>query len=263
MKAMPKSLKFLCHNGAGYDAIDVPACTSVGVHVSNTPGAVDDSTADTGIFLMLGALRNFSVSQAALRRGEWRGKELPALGHDPQGKVLGIVGMGGIGRNMARKARVFGMSIKYYNRRQLSKEEEDGAEYAGFEDLLKTSDVLSLNVPLNPQTRHTISKKELAMMKPTAIIINTARGAVIDEAALVEAIDEGRIAGVGLDVFEDEPKIHPGLMTNDKVCLLPHMGTWSVETQMKMEKLAVANVKAALTKGELVTRVPEQKDVSY
>lgn len=155
LSVMPRSLKFICHNGAGYDQVDVPACSDLGIRVSHTPTAVDDATADIGIFLMLGALRNFAASMASLRAGQWRGKTLPKLGHDPQGKVLGILGMGGIGRNMAKKALAFGMKIKYYNRTRLDQsiEKELGAEYVDFGTLLRESDVLSLNLPLNVSSR--------------------------------------------------------------------------------------------------------------
>ena len=137
--------------GAGYDQIDIPSCTARSILVSNTPSAVDDATADLNIFLILGALRNLPASMAALRAGQWRGNPPPALGHDPQGKVLGILGMGGIGRNVARKAQVFGMRVRYYNRTRLGEdvEREIGAEYVDFERLLSESDVLSLNLPLN------------------------------------------------------------------------------------------------------------------
>lgn len=169
LDALPKSIKFICHRGnplrstskakvqiaddgkqkaAGYDQIDVDACTAREICVSNVPTAVNDATADTNMFLILGALRNFPAGMAALRRGEWRGSDL-ALGHDPRGKILGILGMGGIGRNLADKARAFGMQIRYHNRRKLDPEHEEGAEYVDFETLLKESDVLSLNLPLN------------------------------------------------------------------------------------------------------------------
>lgn len=155
LSALPQSLRYICHNGAGYDQVDVAACTRHGIRVSNTPTAVDDATADIGIFLMLGALRNLAASMASLRAGQWRGKTLPALGHDPQGKVLGILGMGGIGRNFARKARAFGMEIRYYNRTRLDEaiEKEISAEYVDFDTLLRESDVLSLNLPLNVSLR--------------------------------------------------------------------------------------------------------------
>ena len=154
--------------------------------------------------------------------------------------------MGGIGRNLARKARAFGMSIAYHNRNQLPKDQEDGATYMQFDELLAKSDVLSVNVPLNPKTRHLIGREQFGKMKKTAIIVNTARGAVIDEAALVEALDNGQIAGAGLDVYEEEPKIHPGLVKNEKVLLLPHMGTWTLETQKSMEEWNIGNVRRAV-----------------
>ncbi|MCJ1407656.1 hypothetical protein MMC19_001727 [Ptychographa xylographoides] len=261
IQALPKSLKYICHNGAGYDQIDVPDCTAHGIHVSNVPTAVDDATADTGIFLLIGALRGFNVPLLNLRKGEFRGKSAPALGHDPEGKLLGILGMGGIGRNMAKKLRAFGMEVQYYNRKKLSVDLEAGAKYVEFEELLKTSDVISLNLPLSPKTRHIISTPQFKLMKPGVIIINTARGAVMDEAALVSALDNGTVASVGLDVYENEPEIHPGLMSNDKVMLLPHMGTATVETQTAMEKWNISNVRMALEEGRLRSPVPEQSDM--
>ncbi|KAK2594143.1 glyoxylate reductase [Conoideocrella luteorostrata] len=248
--------------GAGYDQVDIPACTSHSIRVSNTPTAVDDATADVTIWLLLGALRNFPVSMSALRAGDFKGKPLPKLGHDPQGKTLGILGMGGIGKNVAKKARAFGMKIRYYNRSRLSEELEDGAEYVSFETLLRESDVLSLNLPLNPQTRHTISTAQFDIMKPGMVIVNTARGAVMDEAALVKALDSGKVASAGLDVYEEEPKIHPGLVSNPNVLLVPHMGTWTVETQTKMEEWAINNVKMAVEQGKLKSIVPEQKNLA-
>ncbi|KAI6380286.1 hypothetical protein MCOR25_001713 [Pyricularia grisea] len=265
LAALPKTLRFVCHNGAGYDQIDVAACTAAGVRVSNTPSAVDDATADAAIFLVLGALRNFGPGMRSCRAGEWIGNPAPALGHDPRGKVLGILGMGGIGRNMAKKAAVFGMKIRYYNRTRLSAEleAECGAEYVDFDTLLATSDVLSLNLPLNPKTRHTISHAEFAKMKPGVVVVNTARGAVMDEAALVAALDSGRVASAGLDVYEEEPKVHPGLLANHRCLLVPHMGTYTEETQTKMEEVAISNVVAAIEQGQLVTGVPEQSGLTF
>ncbi|KAK0666456.1 putative 2-hydroxyacid dehydrogenase [Cercophora samala] len=263
LQALPDSLRFLCHNGAGYDQVDVQACTARGVRVSNTPTAVDDATADLGIFLLLGALRNVAVGMASLRAGEWRGKVLPALGHDPQGKVLGILGMGGIGRNMAKKAKAFGMHIRYHNRTRLGAETEKeiGAEYVDFDTLLAGSDVISLNLPLNPKTRHIISRNEFSKMKTGVVIVNTARGAIMDEAALVEALDSGRVSSAGLDVYENEPDIHPGLLANSRVLLVPHMGTFTVETETKMEEWAISNVHMAVESGRLRSIVPEQKSM--
>ncbi|KAI1504513.1 D-isomer specific 2-hydroxyacid dehydrogenase [Biscogniauxia marginata] len=266
LSALPRTLRFVCHNGAGYDSVDVPACDARGVLVSNAPTAVDDSTADLGIFLMLGAMRNLNPGMRSLREGRWRGEggALPALGHDPQGKVLGILGMGGIGRNVARRAaRAFGMRIRYHNRARLAPEVEAecAAEYVGFEELLRSSDVLSLNLPLNSQTHHLISDAQFAQMKPGVVIVNTARGAVMDEAALVSALRSGRVGGAGLDVYEDEPRVHPGLVADPRVLLVPHMGTWTVETQTKMEEWTMSNVRAALERGTLRSVVPEQRDM--
>ncbi|KAH6604357.1 hypothetical protein Trco_007803 [Trichoderma cornu-damae] len=283
LDALPASIRFLCHNGAGYDQIDIAACTARGVRVSNTPTAVDDATADIAIWLLLGALRNLSAGINALRAGNWRGSPLPAPGHDPQGKILGILGMGGIGRNMAAKARAFGMRIRYHNRSRLSPALEDGAEYVGLETLLAESDVLSLNLPLNvskpgrvcrfhdrplrltesallqPSTRHSIAAPQFALMKPGIVIVNTARGAVMDEAALVDALASGRVSSVGLDVYEKEPEIHPGLLANPNVLLVPHLGTWTQETQQKMEEWAIDNVRLAVSEGRLKSIVPEQE----
>ena len=248
------------------------------------------------IWLLIGALRNLPIGIHALRAGKWRGSPPPALGHDPEGKILGILGMGGIGRNVAAKARAFGMRIRYHNRSRLSPELEEGAEYVDFETLLRESDVLSLNLPLNvrfppppistldlgktfsgymcdnnttfffdltnhpqPSTRHSIAAPQFALMKPGIVIVNTARGAVMDEAALVDALASGQVSSVGLDVYENEPEIHPGLLANPSVLLVPHMGTWTQETQQKMEEWTIDNVRIAVKEGKLKSIVPEQK----
>ncbi|KAF2120824.1 glyoxylate reductase [Lophiotrema nucula] len=258
VKVLPASVKFVCHNGAGYDQVDVPVCSGRGIKVSNTPNAVNDCTADVNMFLILGALRRFNPPMNTLRNGKWRGNPLPPLGHDPEGKTLGIVGMGGIGKNLKKKAEAFSMKIIYHNRNKLSEDLAGGANYVGFEELLRTSDVISLNLPLNTHTRHKISTRELEMMKPGVVLVNTARGAIIDEAALVQALDSGHVASVGLDVYEEEPKVHPGLINNPNVILLPHMGTWTSETQKAMEECNILNVKTALETGALRNMVPEQ-----
>ncbi|KAK9451926.1 D-isomer specific 2-hydroxyacid dehydrogenase [Limtongia smithiae] len=255
-EAFPASLKFICHNGAGYDQIDIHSAIAHGVRVSNCPSTVDDATADVNMFLILGALRNFNQGLNSLRSGNWN-KNVP-LAHDPEGKVLGILGMGGIGRAVKTRAEAFGMTVQYYNRNKLSEELSGGAKYVSFDELLATSDVLSLNLPLNANTRHTINKEAFSKMKDGVFIVNTARGAVMDEAALVEALESGKVASAGLDVFESEPSIHPGLLSNDKVILLPHLGTLTYETQKKMEVQVIDNIRAALTTGKLNTLVPEQ-----
>ena len=226
--------------------------------MSNVPNITDDATSDTAIFLMIGTLRNFNVSMNSLRQGKWRGSPLPALGHDLRGKVLGILGMGSIGLNITKKARTWDMATIYHNRRKLHEDQAGGAEYVSLKELLERSDILSLNLPLTPGTFHFISTKELKLMKPSAIIINTARGAIIDEAALVDALERNIISGVGLDVYEDEPKIHDGLLRNQKVMLLPHMGTWTIETQYQMELCAISNIREAIEKGKLLSPIQEQ-----
>ncbi|CAI7637273.1 unnamed protein product [Penicillium pancosmium] len=260
VNVLPKSLKYLSHCGAGYDSVDVHACSarSPPIHVSNVPTAVDDATADVTMFLIIGALRNFNTGMQALREGKWIGKPAPALGHDPEGKVLGILGMGGIGRNLKKKAEAFGMKVVYHNRRPLSDELSGGAQYVTFDELLSTSDVLSLNLPLNKNTRHIIGKPEFAKMKDGVVVVNSARGPVMDEAALVEALDSGKVLSAGLDVFEEEPKVHPGLIRNPNVMLVPHMGTYTVETMAAMEEWAIANVRLGLETGKLKSPVPEQ-----
>ncbi|KAI1274840.1 D-isomer specific 2-hydroxyacid dehydrogenase [Xylaria sp. FL0933] len=259
--ALPKSWKYIAHNGAGYDTIDVDACSRRQIAVSNTPVAVDDATADLGIFLMLGALRMAHFSITALRAGRWLG-DTPR-GHDPKGKTLGILGMGGIGRAFAHRARAFGMRIIYHNRRRLDPSLEQDAEYVSFDDLLARSDVLSLNLALNASTHHIIGAPELARTKAGVVIVNTARGAIIDEAALAEALDSGHVSAVGLDVFEHEPEVHPGLMKNERAFLLPHVGTYTVETSREMELLVLKNLETAVDEGKMLTLVSEQKGLEW
>ncbi|ORY74601.1 D-isomer specific 2-hydroxyacid dehydrogenase [Protomyces lactucae-debilis] len=260
LKALPQSVKFVAHNGAGYDQIDVYAAGERGIKVSNTPEVVSRATADTAMFLMLGAVRQFAAPLRSCHEGNWRaglatGRQ---MGRDPHGQIVGIIGMGGIGRQLAHRCRAFGMQVQYHNRTQLSAEKEDGARYvSSLSELLASSDVVSLNLPLNAKTRHFISHKEIAQMKTGAVLVNTARGPVLDEAALVEALESGKLAGAGLDVYEEEPKIHLELLKSSRVCLLPHIGTVSQETQEALEVLVLANIESALESGKLLTPVPE------
>ncbi|KAK5682163.1 hypothetical protein LTS10_005288 [Elasticomyces elasticus] len=260
VQALPKALRYITHNGAGYDNIDVDACTERKIYVSSTPIAVDDATADTAMFLMLGALRRITQPFLSVRIGEWRGPGYQ-LGHDPKSKKLGILGMGGIGQAVAQRARAFGMEIQYHNRSRLPESKEQGAQYVSFEQLLQTSDVLSLNLALNASTRHIISKPQFDQMQTGIVIVNTARGPIVDEAALVDALKSGKVYSAGLDVFEEEPKIHPGLLEDPNVVLLPHLGTSTWETQKDMELLVLHNLRSAIEGHGLVTPVPEQKQL--
>lgn len=185
------------------------------------------------IFLLLGAMRRVHVPATSLRAGQWRGQM--SLGHDPDGKTLGILGMGGIGSAVARRALAFDFKLQYHNRSPLSPERNPlGAVYVDFETLLKTSDVISVHLPLGEETRGMIGEKEFHLMKNGVVLINTARGAIIDEKALVGAIQSGKVFGAGLDVYENEPEVNQELMDNDNVVLLPHLGTATIETQVRL-----------------------------
>lgn len=253
---LPPSVKFLSHNGAGYDQIDVHACTARGISVSNTPGAVNDATANVALFLILGALRRAWIPQTAIRAGEWRGAT--PLGRDPNGLKLGILGMGGIGAATARRAAAFGFDVQYHSRKPVAGPDGQLGKYVTFEELLKTSDVISVHVPQSPATIGLLNDAAFAQMKNGVIIVNTARGPIIDEAALVRNLESGRVYSVGLDVYEQEPKVHPGLLSNPNAVLLPHIGTVTVDTQKRMEVLVIDNVKSAVAGKGLLTQVPEQ-----
>lgn len=182
------------------------------------------------MFLLLGALRRVHIPYTAVRAGKWRGDT--QVGHDPENKLLGILGMGGIGREVAKRAKSFGLNVQYHNRSRLAPELEQGADYVSFNHLIQTSDILSLNCSLTKETVGIIGKDEFNRMKDGIIVINTARGKLIDEAALVEALESGKVYSAGLDVFENEPEINERLLNNPNVVLLPHIGTATEETQV-------------------------------
>lgn len=193
---------------------------------------MDASTANTAIYLLLGALRRLHIPTLALRSGQWRG--YMDLGHDPEGKVLSILGMGGIGSAVARRAVAFDFKIQYHNRHRLPPDQNPfNATYVTFETLLKTSDAISVHLPLGDGTRGLIGKKEFAMMKEGVVIVNTARGPIIDEKVSVEAVQSGKVFGAGLDVYEREPEVSEGLVESENVILLPHVGTATYETQVR------------------------------
>ncbi|KAK1236939.1 hypothetical protein MKX08_007887 [Trichoderma sp. CBMAI-0020] len=259
---LPSSIKFISHNGAGYDQIDIQPCTDKKISVSNTPKAVDAATANTAIFLILGALRRAWIPQLAVREGKWRGES--PLGRDPHTLTLGVLGMGGIGTATAKRAAALGFKLQYHNRKPVDGLDKQFAanevpKYVGFEELLQSSDVISVHLPLGPATQGLIGKKELSSMKDGVIIVNTARGAIIDEEALAESLESGKVWSVGLDVFEQEPKINPKLISHPGALLLPHIGTATIDTQKEMEILVIDNVKSAITQGKFLTLVPEQK----
>ncbi|RDW74816.1 hypothetical protein BP6252_05958 [Coleophoma cylindrospora] len=276
LSVLPKSVKFICHNGGGYDNIDVDGCTRRGYHilfnfriwpannatvagimVSHTPNTNSNAAADTNIFLMLGALRQITAPILALRRGQWRGSSFEH-GHDPENKMLGIIGMGDVGIAVAKRAQAFGMKVQYYNYDVLAASSAPGATYVTLENLLETSDVIMLCIALTESTRHMLGSCEFARMKKGVVIVNGSRGALIDENALLVALEDGTVFSAGLDVFDsEEPDVREELIKNEKVVLLPHIAAATVETFTTMEKLAMENIKSALFDGKLVTPVPE------
>ena len=250
LSAAPK-LKIAANVAVGYDNIDVAACTKRGVAATNTPGVLDETTADFAWTLMMAVARRLVEGDTLARSGSWTGWNLDQLvGADIWGKTLGIVGFGRIGKAMARRALGFQMKVIYADavQAQDAAEKELKAEYRGMNSLLAESDFISLHVPLLPETRGLFDGPRFAKMKPTAYLINTSRGAVIDEAALVYALESGKIAGAALDVFENEPFVLPGLK-RPNVVLAPHIASASIETRTKMACMAAENV-VALLKGK-------------
>ncbi|MEJ2638058.1 MAG: D-glycerate dehydrogenase [Desulfosarcinaceae bacterium] len=242
-------LKMVANCGVGYDNIDVAACSRRGIPVSNTPGVLTEATAELTWALLLTISRNVVSGDAYTRAGKFRfWAPLHFLGSEVSGKTLGIVGMGRIGRAVARRAAGFNMPVVYHNRSPLSAEAaaDVGGEAVSFETLLERADYVSLHVPLTPETRHLIDAAALGRMKPTAFLINTARGPVVDEAALVTALRSGKIQGAALDVYEAEPALAPGLAELDNAVLLPHMGSATWETRTRMTALAAENLLAGL-----------------
>lgn len=248
LDAAGPQLKVVCNVAVGYNNIDVGAATARKVVVTNTPGVLTDTTADLAWALMLASARKLCESERVLRAKQWPGWGIMQfLGQDIARKTLGIVGGGRIGAAVARRAKGFDMPLLYVSRSLHPEMEETGAKRVSLDECLKQSDFVSLHVPLTPETKHMIGKRELSLMKPTAHLINTARGPVIDEGALVEALKNKVIAGAGLDVYEEEPKVHPGLFECENAVLAPHIGSATTETRGKMATMAATNCVAALT----------------
>jgi gluconate 2-dehydrogenase len=246
------ALKVVANIAVGYNNIDVSACSGRGIVVTNTPGVLDDSTADLAWTLILAAARRATELERRLRAGEWTGWKLKQwLGVDVHHATLGIYGMGRIGQAIAKRAAGFEMKVIYHNRSRVAPDIEKrfNATYVGKADLLRQSDFLVLQVPYSPDTHHTIGAAELALMKPTAVLINSTRGGVVDDAALIVALKHGAIRAAGLDVFEGEPQLSPGFLGLDNVVLLPHVGSSTEATRQAMAMTAAKNAVAAL-KGE-------------
>ena len=242
-------LKMIANMGVGYNHIDIAAATRRSIPVSNTPGVLTDATADLAFTLILAVARRVVEGDRRVREGKFKlWAPFLFLGREVSGKTLGIVGVGRIGRAVARRAAGFGMRVLYHNRSRLTpaEERESPAEYADLNTLLAQADFVSLHVPLSGETRHLIGAAELSRMKPTAYLINTARGPVVDEVALLATLQRGMIAGAGLDVYENEPALTPGLADLPNVVLLPHVGSATLETRTAMAAMAARNLIAGL-----------------
>jgi lactate dehydrogenase-like 2-hydroxyacid dehydrogenase len=253
-------LKAIANYGAGFEHIDLDAAKAAGIVVTNTPGALTEATADIALTLILMAARRAGEGERELRAGRWSGwRPTHLLGQSLAGKTLGLVGFGRIAQATARRAKEgFGMKIAYHGRRRAEAEVEarfGAAHYADLAELLAASDVVSLHCPGGPATRHLINAGALARMKPTSILINTARGSVVDEAALATALEKGRIAAAGLDVYEAEPAVHPALLALENAVLLPHLGSATIESRTAMGMQAADNLDAVLAGREPADRI--------
>jgi len=248
LDAAGPQLRVVANMAVGFDNIDLPAATARGVMATNTPGVLNDATADHAWALLFAAARRIPESEKFLRAGKFKNwGPLLFLGGDVTGRTLGIIGAGRIGHNMALKSRGFNMRVLYADEMPNPKlEQEIGARKVSVEELLAESDFVSLHVPLLPSTKHLINANSLRLMKKTAYLINTSRGPVVDETALADALKNGVIAGAALDVFENEPLIHPELMKLDNIVLTPHTASATIETRSKMATMAAKNIIAAL-----------------
>jgi glyoxylate reductase len=241
-------LKVVANFGVGFNNIDVAAATARKIPVTNTPGVLTDATADIAFALLLAAARRVGEGERLVRSRQWTGWEpMQLLGADVTGATLGIIGLGRIGQAMARRARAFDMRVIYWSRNRLQPDEEAavGVMYAPLENVLCEADFISLHVAYSPETCHLLGEAQFALMKPAALVINTTRGAVIDERALVRALQKKQIAGAGLDVYENEPALEPELYALENVVLAPHLGSATIGTRTKMGLLAVDNLLAA------------------
>ena len=246
-------VKAVCNTAVGYNNIDIEACTRRGVMVTNTPGVLTDSVADYSMGMIIATCRRMTEGENYLRGGEWKGTFLKQmLGQDVHGATLGIMGFGRIGQAIARRARGFDMKILYHSRSRaaLDAEKESGAAYVGKEELLRRADVVLLILPYAPETHHYIGAGELSLMKPSAVLVNMARGGIVDDAALIQALKNRTIRAAGLDVYENEPKFNRGFLELKNVVLSPHIASASEPTRKAMAMTAAKNLVAALS-GEM------------
>jgi gluconate 2-dehydrogenase len=252
-------LRIVANLAVGYDNLDLAALTAAGILASNTADVLNESVADYTWALLLGAARRMGEAERWLRAGHWHGTEFRGwLGLDTRGRTLGILGMGRIGQAIARRAAGFGMQVAYHNRSRLppTVEEACAARYVDKATLLAEADFLVLAVPLTAESRHAIGAGELSQMKPSAVLVNIARGGVVDDAALAAALAEGRLAAAALDVFEGEPGVHPALLALDNVILSPHIASATWDTRRAMTAMAVDNVLALFGHGPHAGRPP-------
>jgi glyoxylate reductase len=258
LEAAGPQLRCVANVAVGYDNVDLEAAKRRGVAVTNTPGVLDEATADLTLGLILAATRRIVEGDRLVRSGQpWSWGMSFMLGSSLRGKLLGIVGLGGIGRRVAERARAFGMEVAYHARHEAPADVVAAleAERLPLERLLAEADVVSLHCPLTAETRHLIGSEELAAMKPSAVLVNAARGPVVDEAALAGALAKGEIAAAGLDVYEREPQVEPGLLELENVVLAPHLGSATVETRTAMAELAARNAIAVVRGEEPLTPV--------
>lgn len=243
---LPDSVRIIACHAVGVDNVDLDAAQAKGVTVTNTPEVLDAATAEIAILLMLGAARRASEGERLIRRGDWKSWRVDFMvGTEITGRRLGIIGMGNIGRLVARRARAFDMEVHYFNRRALPADKALGAIYhETLDSLLGVSDVLSLNCPLTAETRHLLNRDRIAQLPRGAIVVNTARGPVIDDDALIEALKSGHVAAAGLDVFEGEPNLNPAYLGLENTFLLPHIGSATVKTRTAMGLRVLENLDA-------------------
>lgn len=251
LEAAQGQVKIFANYAVGYDNIDVKGAAEAGIYVSNTPGVLTEATADIAWALMLAAARHVVPAHKFTEEGKFVGwHPTMYMGSDFFGATLGIIGAGRIGQATARRATGFGMNILYYSRSPKPEMEAMGAVRTDLDSLLKASDFVSLHVPLNPETKGILNAEKLALMKPTAVLVNTARGPVLDEGAVARMLREGKLAAAGFDVYDNEPEVHPDLFGLDNAVLLPHLGSASYATRIKMARMAADNVEAVLAGGE-------------